>query len=256
MNWSRRNNAPRRRLVWFSLLVLALLCVDLLSGGAARTTVQKGALYARGSVAGAAAAVAGSGFFSSRNSLARENAELRATLAAAQEERALCLAQAPEREVLEKLAHLAEQSGGISVRVISTPGVSPYGTFHIDAGSSRGIGKGDEVLSAEGFLIGEVFSVSDTESTVAEVFAPGARGIVSLSGAHVEALGMGKGNARIDVPRGVAVEEGNIVFSTTHARPVALVGRTVSDASSATTHVYARSPVSMDGLSYVYVVTR
>ncbi len=256
MNWSRRNNAPRRRLFVVSLAVLAVVGVDVVTGGAARSLVQRGVSYAHAGLGHITSVVEGSGFFSSRSALARENADLRARLSALEEERALCVAQAPEREILEKLAHLAEQSVGISARVVSAPEASPYGTFHIDVGHARGIAKGDAVVSPEGFLIGEVLAVTEDRATVAEVFAPGAQVIVSVGGAHAEALGMGDGNARIDIARGVDVQEGDAVVASNYARTVALVGHVITDASSATIHVYARSPINLEALSYVYVITR
>jgi rod shape-determining protein MreC len=206
----------------------------------------------------AGAAVTGvvydSGYFSSRRSLASENASLRQQLAQYEERAAGFGALAAENAELRSIVHLAEKEQGITAPILSSMRASLYGTFLIGAGGAD-VAKGDLVVSDGGFVVGSVADVGADSALVKEIFAGGSSVDVRVAGASVVADGYGGGNARAKMPRGIAVAVGDAVNAPSlGGRAVGVVGSIESDPASAEQTIYIRLPLNLSTLAFVYVV--
>jgi cell shape-determining protein MreC len=144
---------------------------------------------------------------------------------------------------------------GITAPVVSSVRSSPYGTFLIGAGSADGITTGSMVLTVGGFVVGVVGDTGLHASIVTELFAPGASTEVIVHGVPGTARGYGAGNARITIPRGLAITVGDpVVAPGLGQRAVAIVGEVSSSSASASEEIYIRLPVNLATLAFVYVV--
>jgi len=253
-------NAPhgrsgRRKLMYATLLVLVLFILDSVSGGSVRALLQRSVSRVWTASAQMRSAVFDTGYFSSHRSLATENASLRSQLDRSAEDAAAYEVARQENELLRALMHLAQQEKGITAPVVSSVRSSPYGTFLVGAGESDGIAVGSLVVTEGGFVVGKVSEVGQRTTLVTEVFAGGAEVDASVNGAVAPAEGRGGGNARVMMPRGIEIQEGDVVTAPQlGGRPIGLVGHIDSDTSSAEQTVLVSLPVNLASLRYIYIV--
>lgn len=249
-------SAPRgRRLVVFiSICALLLLVADIASGGFIRSFARTASGFIYTQSANSVAAVSGSGVFSSRRALARDNAELRKEIASLIGERAAYQTLKSENETLRALVRLAEAESGITAPILSSIRSSAYGTFTIGAGSNDGVKTGDLAMTNEGFVLGTLSEVGKTNSTVTALFAPGRTVDVRIKGAVVQAVGRGGFNAKAEVPREIETVIGDAVVSSETGRPVGVVGASETSSAAAYADVFIRVPVESSQLTFVYVV--
>ncbi len=151
--------------------------------------------------------------FSSKVALAEENARLRSEIDA-------IIVESLSRDTLrEENVLLKEQLGRfigqtvIVARVLSAPGSSPYDTFVIDAGEAHGLSLGMEVYGDGDFVIGEITKVWKESSVVTLYSAPEASVSVSIGTSSIPAIahGVGGGNFRVTLPKGLPVIPGDLV---------------------------------------------
>lgn len=151
--------------------------------------------------------------FSSKVVLAEENARLRSEIDA-------IIVESLSRDALrEENVLLKEQLGRfigqtvIVARVLSAPGSSPYDTFVIDAGEAHGLSLGMEVYGDGDFVIGEITKVWKESSVVTLYSAPEASVSVSIGTSSIPAIahGVGGGNFRVTLPKGLPVIPGDLV---------------------------------------------
>jgi cell shape-determining protein MreC len=252
---SYRRNKGRRALLIATVFALAVLGVDVISGGKIREWVRVPASAAWRWSAGVVHGIGGSGFFSSRAGLARENAALRQEIADLKERTALYSALRADYDELRALLDVVEEGRGITAPILSSASASPYGTFLVGAGRADAITYGSTVLSSGGFVVGRITDVDNRRSVVTELLAPGALTDALLRGAGVSIEGQGGGNGRVKIPRGLAVLPGDVLTSAVFgSKPVAVVGEVESDPGSAFSTVYVRLPQSVSSLRFVYIV--
>ncbi len=253
---SFRPNKGRRRLWAATILALAVFAADVVSGGAVRAQVRTVAAALSSRTAAIARRVSDSGFFSSRASLAAQNRSLSEQLAQYEERAAAYAVLEAENAQLRDMARLASRGPGMTVPVVSSIGSSPYGTFLIGAGQTEGVGEGNIVLTAEGFVLGSVRDVALHTATVAETLGPRTSTDAIISGTAVVVDGRGGGNGRTSVPRGVDIAVGSSVAAPAYAgRPIGVVGSTATSSGGATQNVFIHLPVNRSGLQFVYVAS-
>ncbi len=251
----------RNRLVFVTILVISIIGVDMIMRGAIRNTVHAGVAMVSGWVAGAGNIILGSGVFSSQRTLQSQNSLLLERLGQLEERAAAYEALKVENDELRALLHVTgdaadpNEKRGVTAPVVSSVRSSPYGTFLIGAGSADGIVSGSLVLTSGGFVVGIVGNSGLHTTIVTEVFAPGVSTEGSVNGIPIIAHGSGGGNARIQVPRGLAVAIGDIVLAPALGqRPIGIVGSISSSSASASEELHIRLPMNLASLSYVYVI--
>jgi cell shape-determining protein MreC len=252
--YDRSQREGRRRLLWATILIVLLVFVDIVSGGRIRSLVKSGGAGLWNASAHVRNTLFGSGFFTSRASLAAENAALREALSRAQEDAASYKALQDENEQLRAVAHLAADRQGITAPVVSSVFASPYGTFLIGAGSLA-VAPGDIALTADGFAVATISDAGDKTATASEIFAPNSTTNVLIGTSPAQAQGRGSGNARARLPRDVAVSVGDVVTAPElGGRPIGVVGKVESSPAAAEQTVYISLPVDLASLRFVYLV--
>lgn len=275
MNLYRRNNArPPARLsacstqagsaragkllVVASALIIVLIAADAVTGGSVRALTRTigGSAHSLGKSAGDS--IFSSGMFRTRRSLSVDNAALKERIAILEEQAAAFGALSSENASLRDLLNVPQTSlasSGITAPVISSFRASPYGTFHVGAGSADGVVEGSLVLSAENFVIGRVSEASARSAVVSAVFAPDSEIDAVVRGIGITLDGRGGGNARGRIPRQTTVAPGDIVTAPSFGgRAVGTVGSVEEDAGGSYTDVFIRLPVNLSSLRYVYIV--
>ena len=251
----RENRSGRRKLGYATLLVLVLFALDLLSGGSVRALAQRAMSSVWVASAQMRSGIFESGYFASRGSLARENASLRELVAKNTEKASAYETLREENVLLRSLLSLSNTESGITAPIVSSVRSSPYGTFLVGAGAGDNLKTGSLVLTEGGFVVGSVSEVREHTTLVTEVFAGGSHIDVSIHGAVAGAEGRGGGNARVQMPRGIEVREGDpVIAPQLGGRPIGLVGKVESDSSSADQTVFVHLPINLSALRYVYIV--
>jgi cell shape-determining protein MreC len=250
---SRRN---RKRMLAASVVVLVLFEFDVLTHGLLRSLVRPvGGAVATGA-ARLAGGIAGSGMFATKAQLAGENLSLKQQLAAQAAQLAAAKVTEDENKQLRALVHLATISPGVTAPVISSFAVSPYGTFTIGAGLTQGVKNGAIVLSPDGLVLGRVSDVQSGEALVSSVFAPNSKVEVLIGDIPLTIRGEGGENGVGAAPRGSRIATGTPVLAPAFGvRALGVVARVEGDETSASVHVFVRSPVTSATLTYVYVET-
>jgi len=250
-----RGRSGRRRLIYATLLVIVVFALDALTGGNIRELTQRAGSSLWKLSENVRRGVFDSGYFRTHRSLAEKNAQLRAEIERGNENAASYIALKQENEILRSLLQVSQDENGITVPVVSSMSASPYGTFLIGAGRANGMVQGSLVLTPGGFVVGVVSEVREKTSLVREVFAGAAQADVLINGAAAPAEGRGGGNARVAMPRGIAILEGDPVIAPLFGgRPVGVVGKVDSDSSNADQTVYVVLPINISSLRFVHIV--
>lgn len=195
---------------------------------------------------------------SSKAALAEENSRLKDTL----DEVAL---DAYSRDQLREendnlkamLGRQKEYTYTIS-RILSAPPVSPYDTLLIDAGSDQGVFVGMQALSQGDFKVGEVTRVWGRTALVSLYSTPNTQLSVSIGASSIPAVawGIGGGNLRVILPRGVAVKVGDLAaipaLSPEYAGTVDAIDRPEGSSLEA---IYIRLPFDVYKEKWLYLAT-
>lgn len=236
------------------MILLVLVVMDFASQGAVRSVARDVAVSIRGGLVRVGNFVALNRVFASRRALETENVELERKVAELSERAAAYEVLQQENIQLHALLSMPKHATGTVASIVSSTKGTTNGSALINVGEDERVQKGDLVETSGGFVVGRVEDVSAHTSRIVQVFAPGNKVDVVVGGANVVAEGVGDGNARLQVPRGIELAEGDPVISPVYGSvPVGVVGKIESETTSAYQTVYVRIPVSISALRYVYV---
>ena len=197
-------------------------------------------------------------FFATKQSLAEENARLTSALD-------LVLLEAHSREILRqeneelKYALLRHESKNLLVaRVLASPGVgAPYDSLIIDVGEGDGLAIGARVFIDGDFVIGEITQIFMRSAVVTLYSSSGNEIAVTVGTSSIPtiAYGVGGGNFRIVLPKGLDIAVGDIVdipsLSLEYAGVVDAIRK--NDGSSLQ-DIFFRLPSNIHSLRFVYVM--
>ena len=252
---AQRSRARRRRLFIVSALVVLLVVIDVVSGGALRSIVRSASSGLWRASASIRENIANTGYFTSHRTLAAENATLKDSLAAAQEDAAAIEELRGENDQLRALVHLVGDQQGVTAPIVSSVNASPYGTFLLGAGESDGIALNSLVMTADGFVIGTVTELHPHTALISEVLAGGTDTEVVIGTTPATVEGRGSGNGRAEIPRDVSIATGTpAIAPTLGSHPIGIVGRVESAQASASQTMYLSLPINIAALRYVYIV--
>lgn len=264
MNWYQQSSSGsrsgRRRLVLATVFVIVVFIIDGLLGGNIRMQVRSSAATLWSAFGGVGEGIFGSGIFSTKRALERENARLKEELLQLNLRAMGFDVLRNENESLREVAHLAESEKGVTASVASSLRASPYGTFLIKAGTDNGVVVGDLVIIGDpafgGFVIGRVSNADTNISLVKELFAPDETIEGVVRGVSVSLEGRGGEQARADVSRDPEIAQGDVVISPQlGGRAIGVVGVVEKEAGEAIQRVYVRAPVNLFEVRFVYVLT-
>lgn len=161
-----------------------------------------------------------------------------------------------ENRQLRALTELGTTTDRVSAKVISQPSRLSYDLLQIDKGSSNGIEIGAPVYFGIDTVIGVVVHTAPTYAFIQLVTTPGFISTAYIVGPNIFAPleGIGGGVARVKVPQGITLTEGNLVLLPSAANGV--YGEIVSIENLPTQPEqfgYVTPPLPLQGILYVSV---
>jgi len=239
--------------MYATALVIIIFLLDLIAGGRLRSLVRLGASDVYVSLIEMGDKVFGSGLFSTREQLEKENSQLKAELVAYQQKDTAYSSVQDENAHLRALVGLASRMPGRTASITSSLYASAYGTFTVDVGIEDGVSRGSVVFTPDGYAIGVISETSSHSSLVSELFAPDVSTEAVVGTTHVVLEGQGGGNARAHVPRESSIATGDVVRAPSVDAPVGLVEHVESNPNGADKEIYVRVPSNLQTLMLVYV---
>jgi cell shape-determining protein MreC len=196
-------------------------------------------------------------YFSSKDSLYRENEDLKLKLDSDRENRANYDSVVAENiELKDILGRKNEQVDMILGVVLAKPNQSIYDTLLIDIGINHGVKVGDKVFASGNIPIGTIREVYPSSAKVVLFSNSGEVTSVIVSGKNVsmELVGRGGGNFEMTMPRDFTLLKGDqVVLPSINNHVVAIVETIISDSRDAFQKAILVSPVNFQQLKFVQV---
>lgn len=140
--------------------------------------------------------------------------------------------------------------------IISKPNQSPYDTFIIDAGSSKGIYPGAYMVINNTSVLGTIDSVEQNTSIGKLLSSPGLKtvGRLERTGYDVTLEGKGGGNMIVEVPKEIETALGDrVLYPTYNNRVIGVIRDITLDDRDATKKLYITLPTNILTLDHVYI---
>lgn len=242
-------------LLFVTCAALMFFAADWLLAGQVRRYVRGSVSPVMSAIHVTTARIFRTEFWMSRAALEQEVTSLKIEIARSATLEAMLDGVKKENNELRALARMASSTSGITLPLTSSYTSSPYGTFTLGGGWDRGVEKDSIVLAGDGYVLGYIADVTQHESIVRAVFAPG-----NSIDAHVDSVGLtlfgrGGGNAYAEVPREASLVEGSALRAPAFgSRPVGIIGRIDAASSSAFMTVLASFPYNINDIRFVVVV--
>lgn len=163
-----------------------------------------------------------------------------------------------ENTSLRSIARTGSLSKSVVGRVLARPPRTHYDTLLIDVGVADGV-KENDLAVLNGFALGRVVSVGDSDAIVELFSAPGATQdvVVGTPDAVVVAKGVGGGAFEFSVPQGVQVSVGNTVrFQSSETLALAVVRHIALNARDTSMTVRASIPLSFSDIDFIRIISR
>jgi len=198
-------------------------------------------------------------YFSSRRAMFVENQNLQQQLDATRAKLADRSVLLRENNILkEKLGRSTSTPERILAVILAKPDITLYDTLIIDVGKQNKVSQEDLVV-VENIVVGEIAEVYQTSSKVRLYSSPGVRTPVFVgdSAISTEAIGLGGGNFKIELPQNVDVFIGDSVYiPAISPRVLGIIEHIEENNTNALEKILFRSPVSFFSLSFVDVVQK
>ncbi|HSE35148.1 MAG TPA: rod shape-determining protein MreC [Candidatus Paceibacterota bacterium] len=195
-------------------------------------------------------------YLSSKDALARENAELKAALLRTAADSMTREALRAENVALKAALGRPHEYDMLLAAILVRPNRSPYDTLVIDIGADAGVVEGARVFADGEFVIGEVARVYGRSAVVSLYSSSGWQlpVLVGTSSIAAVAEGEGGGNFRILLPRGLDVVEGAVIsLPSLGPEFTGIVERIERPESSSFQRIYFKLPFNIQELRFVYV---
>jgi rod shape-determining protein MreC len=195
----------------------------------------------------------------SKNSLISENSVLKSELEKTKNLSTMNYVLKGENDDLKLI--LGRKTTGVNFilgAILVKPSWSPYDTLIVDVGSSDGISIGDKVMVDGNVFIGYVSEVFSNTSKIVLYSSPGEKTnvLVGDNNLEKEAVGMGGGNFKIELPREVGVKEGDsIVIPSISPNIFGIVEKISYRETDAFQTLLFKSPSNISELKWVEVIT-
>jgi rod shape-determining protein MreC len=199
-------------------------------------------------------------FFSSKNSLIKENESLRESLTENFNQMTNYNSLVDEnnqlKEILNRKQNPNMRDNMVLGAILEKPNHSAYDTIIIDIGENHGVKAGD-IVFADGYVpIGRVDTAFRSTSKIVLFSTSRVVTEVIVSGQNIfmQLVGRGGGNFEMILPRDSVIEKGTeVVLPGMHPYTVAVVETTISDPRDAAAHALLVSPVNIQHLKFVQV---
>lgn len=197
-------------------------------------------------------------FFISKNSLAKENENLKSEIAGSEADRANYDSVVAENASLKEiLGRKNEKTPMVLSAILAKPNQSPYDTLVVDAGENL-IKTGDTVFALGNVPIGRVAETYPNSSKVILFSNSGEKTQVVLGDKNIfmEITGRGGGNFEMIIPRDFTLAKGDqVVLQGIVPYVVGVVETVISDPRDSFQKALLVSPVNIQELKFVEVQT-
>ncbi|MEK7187171.1 MAG: rod shape-determining protein MreC [Patescibacteria group bacterium] len=190
----------------------------------------------------------------SKTELIRANRELEEKIRSYEIEQ-ITFANWQEREQeLLTLLERQKENPGVAAAVLTHPSQNPYDMLLVDVGSNQRVRHGDKAKLPEGPLLGAVTEVFANTAKVRLFSSVGERtnAVLERGSVPVKIIGNGGGTFKLSLPRDVAVEIGDKIFSPgLKPRLVAVVGDISMKPTDSLKEVLLKSPANIFSLRFI-----
>jgi cell shape-determining protein MreC len=197
-------------------------------------------------------------YLKSKNKLQNENIELRNKLDESNLQILSTTIYKDENKKLKEILGRKEHAGMVLAQILSKPNKSPYDIIVVDVGSVDGITVGQKVVAKGSVPIGEIAEVGKKNSKAKLYSTPGTITEALFEGSQIDLdlKGTGSGGFEITIPKDVEVHVGQAILSKQiYSHIIALVSGVVSTEHDSYKKVLAKSPINIQELSWVQIVT-
>ncbi len=197
-----------------------------------------------------------SSYFISKNSLQKENENLKFQIAESQADRAnYASVVADNASIKEILGRKDPKANMVLSAILGKPNQSSYDTLVIDAGRKQGLQVGDTVFAFGNVPIGRIgFTYDNSSKVVLFSSAEEETQVVVNKGIFMKAIGRGGGNFEMIMPRDLALAKGDqAVLPGITPYVVGIVETIISDPRDPFSKALLVSPVNIQELKFVEV---
>ena len=145
--------------------------------------------------------------------------------------------------------------GGTIATIAARPPTSPFDTLVLTVRQDSGVQNTDLIYAPGGILLGEIREVYPTISKAILYTAPDEEhhGFIKDTG-PITLRGMGNGNFIGELPKSHSLPPGTLILKEGGDSILAQVGTTTRREGDANQKVYARVPINIQSLQWVYIV--
>lgn len=194
----------------------------------------------------------------SKNDILNENSSLKDQILLKNKEQILYDMLKKENEDLKNILNRNKTNQKLLLSsILVKPFLSPYDTLIIDVGSIDNINVGDKVLAEGNVFIGYVSEVYDQTSKVILYSSPGEKVKVLIGNNNIEkeAIGLGGGNFKVEIPREIDIKEGDsVVIPSISTNIFGTIEKIEFKESDSFQIILFKNPVNMAELKWVEVL--
>lgn len=194
----------------------------------------------------------------SKNSLIEENNLLKEQISKNEKDKiVLDLIKKENEDLKDILNRKIDNKKYILSSVLVKPFLSTYDTLIIDVGTNDGVKVGNKVLANGNSFIGYV---SETYNNTSKIILYSSFGektpvLIGENSVEKEAIGIGSGNFKVEMPRESGIKEGDsVVMPSISSNIFGIVERIEFKATDSFQNVLFKSPVNISELKWVEVV--
>ncbi|MFA6227141.1 MAG: rod shape-determining protein MreC [Candidatus Paceibacterota bacterium] len=148
-------------------------------------------------------------------------------------------------------------SKAVLASILVKPSFSPYDTLIVDIGTDAGVVVGDKVSADGNIFIGRVSEVYANSSKVILYSSPDEKVLVLVGSNNVlkEAVGIGGGNFKIELPREIDIKEGDdVVIPSISPNIFGIVEKVEYKEADSFQTVLFKSPINVLELKWVEIL--
>jgi len=197
------------------------------------------------------------GVLNSKISLLKENSILKDQVLTKTKEQVLFDILKKENDDLKSVLNRKKWDQNLLLgTVLVKPFLSVYDTLIIDVGSVNEVEVGDKVVADGNTYIGYISEVYDTTSKVVLYSSPGEKVKILIGNSNIEkeAIGIGGGNFKVEIPKEVDVKEGDsVVIPSISPNIFGVIEKVESKPSDSFQVILFKNPVNISELKWVEV---
>jgi rod shape-determining protein MreC len=198
------------------------------------------------------------GVLNSKTNLLKENSLLKDQIGTKNKDQIFYDVLKKENDDLKNILNRKNDSQNFLLStVLIKPFLSPYDILVIDTGLSNGVSVGDKVLADGNIFIGYVSEVYNNTSKVILYSSPGEKINVLIGNNNIEkeAIGLGGGNFKVEIPREINVKEGDpIVIPSISTNIFGTVEKIEFKESDSFQNILFKNPINIAELKWVEVL--